>query len=389
MSAADNRIVHFKGIEGLRGWLACIVMACHVVRLAGMHLHYPILDGLDQVAEMSVALFIIVSGFVITHLLLSKPESFSAYISRRFLRIYPVYLVCLALGIIALRLYLAAYRNEPWGSLSPLTRLDAIQMSNESFEHFIPNLVAHLTMLHGAIPDNVLYGARVALLPPAWSLSLEWQFYLLAPFIIHAICRSVSARIWLAFITVIGFWACEVGFLGVFFQPRSVLPGAALLFSAGITSRFLIYKLPEITIYPVAAAIVGSLAVTLSAELIPFFAWALFIVWMRLKNTSDRASAALKSGFDLLFDSKAARLIGDMSYPIYLVHVPVIQIILCVCVQQLRMDAAHTCLTAIVFSPLVTGICAYALHIFVEKPCIKYGRTLFARPTIHTEVLAH
>ena len=41
-------------------------------------------------------------------------------------------------------------------------------------------IAAHLTMTHGLFPDGVLPDVWVGFLGAAWSLSTEWQFYLLA-----------------------------------------------------------------------------------------------------------------------------------------------------------------------------------------------------------------
>jgi peptidoglycan/LPS O-acetylase OafA/YrhL len=46
-------------------------------------------------------------------------------------------------------------------------------------------------MLHGAVPDVLVRNAPSAFLIPAWSVSLEWQFYLVAP-LVYA--WAVSAR---------------------------------------------------------------------------------------------------------------------------------------------------------------------------------------------------
>jgi peptidoglycan/LPS O-acetylase OafA/YrhL len=377
MVSAGTQAFRFKGIEGLRGWLACIVASCHLVRITGLHLRHPLLNTLIQAADLAVCVFIIISGFVITHLVLTKHERYFAYIIRRFFRIYPVYIVCLAFGIITMRLYIDAIAGEPWGTLSPLTRLSALGIARESYENFVPNLIAHLTMLHGAIPDNVLYGGRFAFLSPAWSLSLEWQFYLVAPLVVYFAGRSVRARVCLAAVAVAGFWACESQLIGVFLQPRSFLFGAALLFAVGIATRFVFHKIHQISQYPVAAVLIGILFLSLSAELIPFYTWVIFVIWMRMDSTTDRVSAAIKKGFDLLLDSRLARQLGNMSYPIYLVHMPVIQLLMYVCISELHMGMFDTCLAVFAAGPLLILIIACAMHVWVEKPFIRFGRSLF------------
>src|SRR5258708_33307644 len=100
--------------------------------------------------------FIILSGFVIAKLISEKPEPYLGYISRRFLRLYPVYLICLALAVLL---------------LSP--RLD-------------PGLlVSHLALAQGLLTGS----GSTAILVPSWSISLEWQYYLIAPAFVAVLWR--------------------------------------------------------------------------------------------------------------------------------------------------------------------------------------------------------
>jgi peptidoglycan/LPS O-acetylase OafA/YrhL len=105
----------FRGIEGLRAWLAWSVVAVHVVGLSGLCTVIPPLEIFMSVGQWSVEVFIIISGFVIANLILSEEESYPIYIARRFLRLYPAYVVCLLLDMIFTRWGYVAFLAHPWG----------------------------------------------------------------------------------------------------------------------------------------------------------------------------------------------------------------------------------------------------------------------------------
>ena len=47
---------------------------------------------------LAVMIFVILSGFVITHLVVEKHEPYGPYLGRRALRIFPIYLFALLLA---------------------------------------------------------------------------------------------------------------------------------------------------------------------------------------------------------------------------------------------------------------------------------------------------
>jgi peptidoglycan/LPS O-acetylase OafA/YrhL len=175
---------HFRSLDGVRGWLAWSVVGYHMILLTAASQWKPLLTHADILGEVPVPCFIIISGFVITHLLLEKKERYLPYIARRFLRIYPLYICCLALGVFATYLHLVAFADHPWGSYVP--QADIVNQEIAGFQGWALgwHVLAHLTMLHGLISNNVLPVSQYMFLGPAWSLSLEWQFYMLAPLIL-------------------------------------------------------------------------------------------------------------------------------------------------------------------------------------------------------------
>lgn len=173
-----GRIVEF---ESLRGLMALWVVMGHVA------LTFNIPDlGENSLWKMlgqngrAVNVFIILSGFVIFHLLNTKKEGYSRYIARRFLRLFPAYLVCLFLSVAMLYVSIEALLSIE----CPTTRiLQRIAIFQASLADFWLHLMAHLTLLHGLIPQRFLPFTDYAFIGQAWSISVEWQFYLIAPIV--------------------------------------------------------------------------------------------------------------------------------------------------------------------------------------------------------------
>jgi peptidoglycan/LPS O-acetylase OafA/YrhL len=82
---------HNKGLDGLRGYAALAVLLYHV---DSIHLWF---------GWTGVQIFFVLSGFLITGILLNSREAdnyFSAFYARRFLRIFPAYYFLLLVVLI-------------------------------------------------------------------------------------------------------------------------------------------------------------------------------------------------------------------------------------------------------------------------------------------------
>jgi peptidoglycan/LPS O-acetylase OafA/YrhL len=369
----------YRGIEGLRAWLAWTVVASHIFQ--GLALWRFVGAGpVIAAGNQSVFAFIVISGFVITHLILSRAEPYPAYIGRRFLRLYPVYLVCLAVGIVTTSLYTAAIMAQPWGALSPPISEFSRQFTSE-VSHPVAHLLAHLTMLQGLIPDQMLDNANVALLGPAWSLSLEWQFYLVAPFIVAAATRPRGALVLtLLFLPAYAlYWVGRLGTFGAPWGHPSMLLGAAPLFAIGIATRIVMPGLPPIRRYPVVPVLwVLGCIVLVYRDALFLGIWLALVPYMLLQAPVDRVSRMVDRVLHALLDSRIAIWLGQRSYATYLIHFPLVQAIVWACARA-GLGYWHSVAALAAGTITLTLIASAVIHRWVERPGIALGKALWSQ----------
>lgn len=142
-----------------------------------------------------VTLFFALSGYIIACQFLGpKPANLRRYIIRRLTRVEPPYLISMLL----------VFTVKLWA-------LDL------AFPSLFPHLLASLVYLH-----NLVFAAHSEVNGVAWSLEMEWQFYLLAPLAFAAVLRVQG------FARHVGLWAfivlggCAYA-LGREFGPRFAL----------------------------------------------------------------------------------------------------------------------------------------------------------------------
>lgn len=149
--------------------------------------HLPALDGLRAVAvftviiyhfgvaavpgDLGVSAFFVLSGFLITWLLLQEHAatgtlSLCAFYTRRVLRIFPAYYVFVGLSFVVDQM-----RGQPWGY--------GLRFSS---------------LLYLVDYYNALNGHPVTSIAHAWSLGIEEQFYLLWPLLLLFLLRGGRAR---------------------------------------------------------------------------------------------------------------------------------------------------------------------------------------------------
>lgn len=320
----------FESIEGMRAWLAWTVVFGHIARYSALPY-----TKLGQLADYAVLGFIVISGFVIGHLRLASKEPYPAYIVRRFFRLFPAYLVCLPLGAIAGSLALAGLESVSWAHPEAVAGLRDLTYGFD--RRPVIQTLLHLTLFQGVVPDSVWSRTSTMMLAPAWSLSLEWQFYLCAPFLI-ALLASERTRMATLCAATLAAMLFHSQVFGVYYH-ESFLPGAILLFVAGILIRFCIHVVPADP-------------------------------WV------------LKPVTRIAFASSIPKFLGRRSYATYLVHMPLIHLLVWRIAPRFPDQPILASGLIAVAALAGTLIASEVLYQLVEKPAIRLGAAvsrIFAR----------
>ena len=370
-------MTYFRGMEGARAWLSWAVVFSHIVHMTGADFLYPYLKAFLVLGDYAVNIFIMISGFVITSLILEKHESYKVYISRRFLRIYPVYLLCLIIGVFASEYYADVMMAHPWGAQSMPTERLAESMASLDGNGYLYHILAHLSLLHGAIPNNILYDSQYMFLAPAWSLSLEWQFYLIAPFLIVLIRKPHGAVI-AALLTLFFLTLYQAGLFG-FFRLHSILAGAGVFFAVGIGYRFLVDKLPRLQAYPLALILIAIGASAYGYKTFPFILFSILVIYTLVDSPLKKPDVYIEKIMHAALDSRIAKYLGKISYSTYLIHAPIIQFSIYLLCSYTELSLTETALVLCVIVPPLTLAASSLINKVVEQPFIDFGRRVFSK----------
>ncbi len=362
----------FKEIVGLRAWLALWVAVGHGLQLSGITVPSgPVLKFLLN-GEAAVAVFMIVSGFVITNLLMVKQEPYPRYIVRRFFRLFPAYVLACVIGFFITAEWVRIVQGVPWqdavGWASYSRRV--VELDQQTHGNFWPHFAAHAVMLHGMLSANILPHAPMTFLPAAWSISLEWQFYLVAPLVIAAIPKPARLA-GVVIVALVGYLATERGLLGDF-KTNAFILKAVQYFAIGIGSRWFFDSFARTPISPPVASIVAIFGcLTMLNDPLPVMIWAVVLSYMAWGTKSGWTGSVIR----MLTKSAPVLLLGEASYSLYLIHRP-IQVVL----GGLALDAftlTHATMFAVQVVAIMLAIPASLLiYFFVEKPGIAWGRTV-------------
>ena len=364
-SCPQHGIEMFTAIEGLRGWLAWTVVLSHLTYFGNVNTRPGLFYQLAGSGSPAVLVFIMVSGFVITHIIVEQREPYSSYIVKRFMRLFPLFAVTSAAGyfttgMIAEVMRANAFNDQGFADLT-------MAVADSQLAHLPSHVLAHVTMLHGLMPSPLLPFSEYVFNIPAWSISLEWQFYLVAPMVI-AVLRGRARRV-VAFALAVAVIEIIAKQLHHADSQPSALPMAANYFAVGIVSRMLWPDIRERGwfLYALAGA---AIVFPMQNALRPLVIFMVTIFGLSKK----RHDTALGAVYDAALTSDLARYFGSRSYSIYLTHYVLLSAISWLHFRLTGLAPSLTTLTLIGLpSVVLVSECTYR---WIEVPGIALGRRM-------------
>jgi peptidoglycan/LPS O-acetylase OafA/YrhL len=173
-----NSIKYFPSLNGLRFLAAFGVLIHHIYTQLSIHIpfgNYIIDFFLARLGGKCVSLFFVLSGFLITYLLLKeKHESGKVKVTnfylRRILRIWPLYFLVIIVSFFV---------------LPDFVLIEGYKAAMEP--HFVSMLILYLLFLPQAV---LFFYQEIVGCSQTWSIGVEEQFYLIWPLFLRKISKN-------------------------------------------------------------------------------------------------------------------------------------------------------------------------------------------------------
>ncbi|TCL74816.1 acyltransferase [Rhizobium sp. BK251] len=329
-----NNTQHIASLDGLRGVAAIVVVVSHI------GLVFPSLHQLTfaDIGSTAVALFFALSGFLMAYLYSGHPptrKDAADFLVSRLARIYPAYLLAIVVAAI----------------LSAIPGLDYVHPISGPVE-----IARHVLMLGSS---GVL-----------WSIPPEIQFYMLFPLVWLCLARPLAHANILAAIGATLAVAALLGFPG----PGILLTSKLHFFLFGAIAGRLHQYVPKQSAGPV----IGVLALALPVVILIYRQWfslespwgmapafaAALIVWLVAMEHPISAR---------LFAAAPLRFAGNISFSLYLLHVPVLFL------TYRILDGMLPVTVILALGLCLAFVVAYGSYRLVEVPSRRALRSLWQR----------
>lgn len=349
--------LYFNNLNGLRFIAALMVIISHLElnkSLFNMTNSFP---NLKELGRLGVSLFFVLSGFLITFLLLKEKNkngliAIKNFYLRRIYRIWPLYFFIIILSLLVLPYF------------------EIFQIPNLKLEIESPFRYFMVVILFLFFLSNVLISIKlIPFATQTWSIGTEEQFYLIWPLIINKCNQLKPLFIWILVLYNLLLLVLNFGFLPPFkyldlftsfihaFQLDSLTIGALgaylLYCNSDIIQRISNLFVFSLTLIIIVLTIIFQ--VDFSFLETTFFALLFIIVILNLVNHPKLAS---------LLENKFLHFLGKISYGLYMYHQIVIVFVLNCLLKFSINNSFLLYIFSISFTILISGIS----YQYLEKP---------------------
>lgn len=326
---ADKTKVYFPGLHGLRFFAALMVVFSHVELLKDYH-GYPNLYESNVVVyesgRIGVTLFFVLSGFLISYLLLTERKvsgtvSIKNFYVRRILRIWPLYYLLVFLVFIVIP-HVGFFTIPKYSTSLPL-----------NFPYTFTLYLLLLPQVALSIFDPVPYGE------PLWSIGVEEQFYLLWPVLLKYFKKFLRLTVVIAVSVILArqfvFMLAEVNEASPSLKYWNYLLSYLYFtriecMAIGGVGAWLVFRQKKAVLRVIYSRVFQILLYALTAYLLltqqnkPIFNYAPYAVCFCLiiVNVSTNKHSLLK------IENRVFVFLGNISFSMYMFHEIVIKIVL-------------------------------------------------------------
>jgi len=369
---------HFASLDGFRGFLAVWVYFGHLATAVGFSNYFLNMHAL------AVDVFMVLSGFLMVYTWKKSLEdskildaqTVRSFYLMRFFRIAPLYYLLLVVSYLALP-QLGQMHDDIRNAFPPIWAQglgEYVSKIGWNFDTW------RWLYLHASFAFGLVQGMEASTPLPDWSLSVEMQFYLILPVLLLSLTR-LPILILPSIAAILAIFTPD--FLGAYLIPGSwahfgqpsVLSYRLNAFVAGMLLAVWLRKRQDgqcstsSTVFIIIG--IGICLLPLSKPVIMIYFVFAALVLQKVSPIAD------------LLGYRPFKLIGDISYSIYLSHTLVVIPVVYWLIQYpatMDLNAPQRFGVAIAFTAPIVFVCSYGLYRLVEYPGIRWGKALANKP---------
>jgi len=388
MTKTNSGSIYFPGLNSLRFFAASAVVFHHVEQYKSWK-GQPNIWGttgllgnfIDAIGHKAVSLFFVLSGFLITYLLLAEVAktgtvSLRKFYIRRILRIWPLYYI-IVLSAIFLLPQIIKIGPDPDLVQGNILFVLAVYL------FMLPNLM--LAKTYHVVGAN-----------QAWSVGVEEQFYIIWPFLVRQFHKKFIPFLWILIVLKMGLsviamagiaWSANPSFVeamhkferlwSTFKIEQMAIGGFGAYYLFHNKKSVLEWMYSKVNI--ILCAILFVIMFTTSFDFFGLTLLEAYVFITLILNISTNPN------FPVKLEDKRFNLLGNMSYGIYMWHT------LCISLVLALADAVeispqgwkyHTFLHLSSF--LLTLIVSYISYTYIESFFLRFkDKFMVVRSTTH------